>query len=92
MPKHKSHKGLLKRIKVTKSGKVRFKPPNSRHLKSNKTGIQVQSYRRNGYARRGMIGRLQLMLQRPLKSQEQHLAERAAKEAALEAAAEAVAA
>ncbi|MFM1830896.1 MAG: ribosomal protein [Planctomycetota bacterium] len=46
MPKPKSHKGLLKRIKVTASGKVRFHPPNSRHLKSNKTGTAVQSFRK----------------------------------------------
>ena len=26
MPKHKSHKGLLKRIKVSASGKVSFYP------------------------------------------------------------------
>jgi large subunit ribosomal protein L35 len=46
MPKHKSHKGLLKRIKVSASGKVSFHSPNSRHLKSNKTGTAVRSYRR----------------------------------------------
>ncbi|MFO0872659.1 MAG: bL35 family ribosomal protein [Phycisphaerales bacterium] len=68
MPKQKSHKGLLKRIKITKSGKIKFRPPNSRHLKSNKTGEQVQSYRKNRYARRGMIRRLSLLLQRPLRS------------------------
>ena len=43
---HKSHKGLLKRIKISASGKVRFHSPNSRHLKSNKTGAAVRSYRR----------------------------------------------
>ena len=53
MPKQKSHRGLLKRIKLTKSGKVRFKAPNSRHIKSNKTGTQVQSYRKSRYARTG---------------------------------------
>jgi ribosomal protein L35 len=77
----KSHKSLLKRIRVTKSGLVKFRSPNSRHLKSNKSGEQVQSYRKPKYARRGMIGRLQLLLQRPLKSQEQHTAELAAKAA-----------
>jgi large subunit ribosomal protein L35 len=82
MPTQKSHKGLLKRIKITKSGKIKFRPPNSRHLKSNKTGEQVQSYRKNRYARRGMIRRLSLLLQRPLRSEEQHMAERAAKEKA----------
>lgn len=81
MPKQKSHKGLLKRIKITKTGKVRFRAPNSRHLKSNKSGQTVQSYRKNRYARNGMIGRLELMLGRPLKSQEQHMAEIEAMEA-----------
>ncbi|MBM4006654.1 MAG: 50S ribosomal protein L35 [Planctomycetes bacterium] len=45
-PMHKSHKGLLKRVKISASGKVRFHSPNSRHLKSNKTGAAVRSYRR----------------------------------------------
>jgi ribosomal protein L35 len=46
MPKPKGHKGLLKRIKISASGKVRFHSPNSRHLKSNKTGTAVRSYRK----------------------------------------------
>jgi ribosomal protein L35 len=46
---HKGHKGLLKRIKVTGTGKVRFHSPNSRHLKSNKRGTTVQSYRKSRY-------------------------------------------
>lgn len=71
MPKNKSHKGLLKRIKVTKTGKVRFRRPNSRHIKSNKTGAQVRSYRRPSYARSGDMGRLRTLLFRPLRSQEQ---------------------
>lgn len=81
MPKHKSHKGLLKRIRISKTGKVRFRPPNSRHLKSNKSGTQVQSYRKNRYARRGLLRRLSLLLRRPLRSQEQHMADLAAREA-----------
>ena len=58
MPKSKSHKGLLKRIKITKSGKVRFRRPHSRHLKSNKTGEQVRGYRKARFARAGDMGRL----------------------------------
>jgi large subunit ribosomal protein L35 len=83
MPKVKSHKGLLKRIKISKTGKVRFKKPRSRHLKSNKTGAQVRSYRKNKFARSGDIRALAAMLHRPLRSQEQHLA---AKEAEAQAA------
>ena len=72
MPKNKSHKGLLKRIKVTKTGKVRFRKPGSRHLKSNKPGWKIRSYRRPGYARAGDMGRLKIMLARGLRSQDQH--------------------
>ncbi|MDA1007509.1 MAG: 50S ribosomal protein L35 [Planctomycetota bacterium] len=82
MPKNKSHKGLLKRVKITKSGKVRFKAPHSRHLKSNKTGTQVQSYRKNRYARGGNLRELKKLLFRPLRSQEQFDAAKAKKMAA----------
>lgn len=82
MPKVKSHKGLLKRIRITKSGKVKFRPPRSRHLKSNKTGLQVQSYRRAGYASSGDMRKLSALLFRPLRSQEQSVAERLEREAA----------
>jgi large subunit ribosomal protein L35 len=37
MPKLKSHKGILKRIKVTRKGKVVGHPGGNRHLQSNKT-------------------------------------------------------
>lgn len=82
MPKSKSHKGLLKRIKITKSGKIRFRSPNSRHLKSNKTGVAVRSYRRPRYARAGDMKRFSALLFRPLRSQEQSIADAAAREAA----------
>jgi large subunit ribosomal protein L35 len=72
MPKNKSHKGLAKRIKISKTGKIRFGRPHSRHLKSNKNGIQIQSYRKKGYARSGDIKALSKLLFRPLLSQELH--------------------
>lgn len=82
MPKSKSHKGLLKRIKITKTGKIRFRSPNSRHLKSNKTGAAVRSYRRPRYARSGDMKRFSALLFRPLRSQEQSVADAAAREGA----------
>ena len=82
MPKSKSHKGLLKRIKITKSGKIRFRSPNSRHIKSNKTGEQIRSYRRPRYARAGDMKRYSMLLFRPLRSQEQSQADEMAREAA----------
>ena len=81
MPKSKSHKGLLKRIKITKSGKIRFRSPNSRHIKSNKTGEQVRGYRRPRYARSGDMKRYSMLLHRPLRSQEQSNANELAREA-----------
>ena len=88
MPKLKSHKGLLKRIKITKSGKVRFGRPGSRHLKSNKTGEKIRSFRKRSYMRSGDLKRLEMLLHRPLRSQEQAMADRTAREAAAAAIAE----
>lgn len=82
MPKNKSHRGLLKRIKLTKSGKVRFNAPNSRHLKSNKTGTEIQSYRKSRYARTGDCRFLKKLLSRGLRSQEQAVADDKARLAA----------
>ncbi len=75
MPKNKSHKGLLKRVKITKSGKIRFRKPNSRHLKSNNSGKSTRSYRIPQYARAGDMKRLGTLLFRPLRSQDQAAAE-----------------
>ena len=46
MPKMKSHKGLKKRIRITATGKVKFKPANSGHLMSGKSGNRCRSMRR----------------------------------------------
>lgn len=79
MPKTKSHKGLLKRIKITKTGKVRFGRPGSRHLKSNKTGEEIRGYRKKSYMRSGDKKRLKMLLHRPLRSQEEAMADKVAK-------------
>ncbi len=50
MPKNKPHKGLLKRVKVTKTGKVKFKRAFSGHLRSRKSGSLLRSYRKSAYA------------------------------------------
>lgn len=46
MPKMKSRKSYLKRIKITKSGKLLRRKSFKRHLKSNKTKKQLRSLRR----------------------------------------------
>lgn len=70
MPKMKSHKGLLKRVKVTARGKVKYRKPFTGHLNSGKPGQRMMRLRRKGVAKRGDIGRLEKMLGRPLKPAE----------------------
>ncbi len=44
--KRKAHKGLRKRIRITATGKVMYKPRNSGHLMSTKNGNRRRSLRR----------------------------------------------
>jgi large subunit ribosomal protein L35 len=66
MPKLKSHKALLKRVKVTARGKIKFKRANTGHLRSHKSGNKLRQLRRKSVASSGDIGRLERMLHRPL--------------------------
>lgn len=59
-------------MKVTKSGKVKFYSPNSRHLKSNKRGTTVQTYRKARFARSGDMKMYGKLLNRSLLSEQQH--------------------
>ncbi|MSR17823.1 MAG: 50S ribosomal protein L35 [Phycisphaerales bacterium] len=85
MHKPKSHKGLLKRIKISKTGLVRFGAPASRHLKSNKSGTTVQSYRKKKYATNGDMGGYERLLGRTLRSREMKAAVDAARTEATKA-------
>lgn len=67
MPKTKSHKGLLKRIKVTARGKVKFHKAFSGHLRSHKSGQQVRELRTPNMAKAGDLSRLKKMLNRQIR-------------------------
>lgn len=67
MPKVKPNKGLLKRIKITKSGKVKFNKAFGRHRRSHKPGTLLRSYRRSKTAHPSDLGRIQCMLNISLK-------------------------
>ena len=41
MPKSKNHKGLLKRIRISKSGKIRHRVAGRKHLRSGKGGKKL---------------------------------------------------
>ena len=66
MSKFKPHKGLLKRVRVTGKGKVKFRAANNGHLRSNKTGDKIRHLRRKKVAKAGDVVRFERMLGRQL--------------------------
>ena len=64
MPKAKSNRGAVKRVRVTKSGKVKFRHPFTSHLLSHKTGNRRRKLRRRGLATVGDAKKILQMLGR----------------------------
>jgi large subunit ribosomal protein L35 len=62
MPKGKTHKGLLKRIKISANGKVKFKHARNGHLRSKKTGSKLRKLRQKVVAAGGDVLRVEKML------------------------------
>ena len=62
MPKNKPNKGLLKRIRFTKSGRIKFRRAFGRHLRSHKSGSLRRSYRRPAYLKSCDVQRVRAML------------------------------
>jgi large subunit ribosomal protein L35 len=62
MPKNKPHKGLLKRIRLTKSGRVKFSRAFGRHLRSHKSTSLIRSYRKPQYLASVELKRLRPLL------------------------------
>ncbi len=60
MPKMKTHKGILKRMKFSARGKVLFKRPNGNHLMSAKSGKRCRNIRGTGVLSRALSQRLLL--------------------------------
>lgn len=50
MPKAKTNKSARKRVRISKSGKVRFRHAFTSHLMSGKTGNRRRKLRRRGQA------------------------------------------
>ena len=61
MPKNKPNKGLLKRIRLTKSGRVKIGRAFGRHLRSHKSGKVRRNYRKPTYAKSADMGRIRSM-------------------------------
>ena len=64
MPKAKSNRGAVKRVRVTKSGKIKFRHPFTSHLLSHKTGNRRRKLRRRGIAVVGDAKKILRMLGR----------------------------
>ena len=62
MPKNKPNKGLLKRIRMTKTGKVKVGRASGRHLRSHKSGELIRSYRDSNYANGSDLKRIARLL------------------------------
>ena len=62
MPKNKPNKGLLKRIRMTKTGKVKMGRASGRHLRSHKSGELQRSYRDANYASKCDLKRIARLL------------------------------
>lgn len=71
MPKNKPHKGLLKRVKISKTGKVSHKSCGTGHLKSSKTGNRLRQLRNDTVIADTEIRRARKMLYRRLRGRNQ---------------------
>lgn len=69
--KNKSHKGLLKRVRISKSGKVRHRSANHKHLRSGKGGKRLRHLRQDPYMANADAKRLEKLLFRRLRGRDQ---------------------
>ncbi|GIW73885.1 MAG: hypothetical protein KatS3mg103_0407 [Phycisphaerales bacterium] len=71
MPKMKTHKGTLKRIRISKTGKVRHRSANHKHLSSHKSGKRLRQLRKDRFISSPDAKRLEKLLFRRLRGRTQ---------------------
>lgn len=71
MPKNKSHKGLSKRIRVSKTGKVRHRSAFHKHLSSHKSGKRLRQLRKDRHVTTPEAKRFEKLLFRRLRGRNQ---------------------
>lgn len=71
MSKNKSHKGLLKRIRFSKTGKVRHRMAGHKHLRSGKGGKRLRQMRKDPYMASADTKRLEKLMFRRLRGRTQ---------------------
>ncbi|MCC5787247.1 MAG: 50S ribosomal protein L35 [Phycisphaerales bacterium] len=75
MPKNKPHKGVLKRVRVTRTGKVRHRSAFHKHLSSHKSGKRLRQLRRDRYIANPEAKRFEQLLFKRLRGRTQPRAE-----------------
>lgn len=73
MPKTKPHKGLLKRVRVTRTGMLRHKAAFRFHLRSHKTAKRLRQLRNDPYCANPDAKRFEKLLFRRLRGRTQPL-------------------
>ncbi|MFI4896903.1 MAG: 50S ribosomal protein L35 [Phycisphaerales bacterium JB059] len=76
MGKMKPHKGLAKRIRISKSGKVRHRSAFHKHLSSHKSGKRLRHLRQDPQVASCETKRFEKMLFRRLRGRNQAVATR----------------
>lgn len=71
MPKNKSHKGIIKRMKITKTGLVRHNRAFGKHLRSHKSAKRLRRLRQDKYLSNPEAKRLERLLYRRLRGRDQ---------------------
>ncbi len=71
MPKNKTHKGILKRIRISKTGKVRHKRSFCKHLRSHKSPTRLRRLRKDATMSTPETKRLARLLNRRLRGRSQ---------------------
>lgn len=76
MGKMKPHKGLAKRIRISKSGKVRHRSAYHKHLSSHKSGKRLRQLRKDPNVTGSETKRFEKMLFRRLRGRSQPISAR----------------
>ncbi len=71
MPKNKIHKGLSKRIRISKTGKVRHRSAYHKHLSSRKSAKRLRQLRQDRRVSSSEAKRFEKMLFRRLRGRNQ---------------------
>ncbi len=71
MPKNRPHKGFLKRVRISKSGKVRHRSAYHKHLSSGKSGKRLRQLRKDRFCANPEAKRFEKLLYRRLRGRTQ---------------------